>query len=320
MKTNHIRLVAVSVLALAVFAPSSFAQRQLGKKKGPTGKVYVAQAIGDTQIQNDDKIYTARQATAFDAPGTIIVTKAGASNALVFSNGTGVFIDENSRVEINRFDQERFTPERNKPVDSAYEPAISHSRIMITQGGVGICPGKLAAGSSMNYSTPFADITVRSGKLSVEATPGATFVDLLDGDITVRGSGGRDVGGQLLRPGERATIIPSPTGGQPTVSIGPIPATSLQLADTRVGAACNAKKSVTFEVIERKAEAGLDQPATPEVAAGDAATPPAADAAADAAGAEEDAAGTDQEIVAKPTVPQNPPTNIVVSPDRLPGT
>jgi len=315
MKTNPIRLVFVSALALAIVAPSAQAQRQLGKKKGPTGKVYVAQAIGDSQIQNDDKIYTARQATAFDAPGTIIVTKAGASNVLVFSNGSGMFIDENSRVEITRFDQERFTPERNKAVDSAYEPAISHSRIMVTQGGVGICPGKLAAGSSMSYATPFADINVRTGKLTIEATPEATYVDLLDGDITVRGSGGRDVGGQLLRPGERATITPSPTGGQPSVSVGPIPADAMQLADARAGSACNAKKSVTFEVIERKAEVGLDQPAGTVATTADN-TPPATDA--EAAGA--DAGESDQEIVAKPTVPQNPPTNIVVSPDRLPGT
>jgi hypothetical protein len=78
--------------------------------------------------------------------------------------------------------------------------------------------------------------------------------------------------------------------------------------------ACNAKKTVTFEVIEKKAEEGLDAP-------GDAPAPvDAGTPAAPGDGSAGEGAGPDQEIVAKPTVPSTPPTNIVISPDRLPGT
>ena len=271
MKTTFSRLFLVVLAALIAASPGALAQRQLG-----------------------DKIYTARQATAFDAPGTIIETKEDSHNAFVYSNGTGMYIDQNTRVEIDRFVQEPFTPQRNVGVEAPSEPSISHSDVHIVRGAVGVCTSLLVSGSSMNYSTPQGAVTIRGGKVSIETNADETIVDLLEGDVTVR-SGGKDVGGQILRPGERAVIRPGPAGQPPHVTISQIPPELLQAVDARVTIACNARKTVTFEVIEKKAEAGLDG----------------------ASPAGEDAA---QEIVSRPTVPAQLPTNVVVSPDRLPGS
>jgi len=312
MKTYPAKLWVVTMLVLATAAPDSFAQRQLGKKKGPVSKVYVAEAQGDTQIQNANKIYTARQATAFDAPGTVIETKANSHNTLVFSNGTGLFVDESTHVEINRFVQEPFRPESNRQVAASYEPSVSQSDIHVSHGSVGVCTSQLISGSSMLYSTPHGQLNIRGGKVAIQSTPSETIVDLLEGDITVRHND-HDVGGQILRAGERATIRPAAAAGlKPVITIEPIPRQSLQAAEDRTATACNARKSVTFEVIARKAETGLDQA---DQAAGPAAGGTASPDDSEAAGAE-----GPQEIVAKPTVPGTPPTNIVVSPDRLPGT
>lgn len=333
MKTHLPRLLAICAIATLVAVPASHAQRNLGKKKGPTSKLYMAEAVGETSLQNGDKIYTARQATAFDAPGTVIETKAGAHNALVYSNGTGMFVDENTRVEIDRFVQEPFQPERNNQrLDTPLEPSISQSNVHVSQGAVGVCTSQLMSGSSMNYSTPHGNVNIRGGKVSIETTGDATYIDLLEGDITVRGSGGRDVGGQILRPGERATITPSPSG-QPMISVGPIPQAAMQAADERTETACNAKKTVTFEVIDKKAEEGLDGPEeTPPAAVTEEKstetategtaeeTPETETASTNPPENEEAGAESDQEIVARPTVPATPPTNVVVSPDRLPGT
>lgn len=314
MKTYLPRILITLLMAAFVAAPAVHAQRALGKKKGPASKLYLAETVGESTIQNGDKIYTARQATAFDAPGTVIETKAGAHNAIVYSNGTGMFVDENTRVEIDRFVQEPFQLERNTNLGAIIEPSVSQSSIHVTHGAVGVCTSQLISGSSMTYSTPHGSVNIRGWRVSIETSGDATHIDLLEGDITVRG-GGRDVGGQILRPGERATITPSPTGGQPTISVGPIPPAVLQVVSERTDTACQAKKTVTFEVIERKAEEGLDA----------AADEPAVDGGGDAAGGEgteDEAAGaeSDQEIVARPTVPAEPPTNIVASPNALPGT
>jgi hypothetical protein len=304
MKANFIRTVLLSLVAGMIVAPAALAQRQLGKKKGPTSKIFLAEAVGESEIQTGEKIYAARQATAFDAPGTVIETKAGAHNAFVYSNGTGMFVDENTRVEIDRFVQEPFRPDRNSTADAPFEPSISQSSVHVVRGAVGVCTSQLVSGSSMSYSTPQASVNIRGGKVSIETNANESIIDLLEGDVTVRG-GAKDVGGQILRAGERA-IVRSTPGGQSSITISRIPPEALQASDERVSVACNAKKTVTFEIIESKAEAGLDAPT------GDATNTASGD---DSAGA----AGT-QEIIAKPTVPANPPINIVVSPDRLPGT
>ncbi|SDS52548.1 FecR domain-containing protein [Opitutus sp. GAS368] len=310
MKTKLSRILLLSVAALVVVAPSAFAQRQLGKKKGPTSKIYLAEAVGDSEIQTGEKIYTARQATAFDAPGTVIETKAGAHNAFVYSNGTGMFVDQNTRVEIDRFVQEPFKPDRNSTADAPYEPSISQSAVHVAHGAVGVCTSQLVSGSSMSYSTPQAAVNIRGGKVSIETNANETIIDLLDGDITVRG-GSKDIGGQVLRPGERAVVRSSPAGLPPTVTISQIPPEALQASDERVSVACNAKKTVTFEAIEKKAEVGLDAPPARTSATGTPTTP----AGTTGAGGSDDS----QEIVAKPTVPAAPPINVVISPDRLSG-
>ncbi len=313
MKTTLVRILLLSVAALVAISPSAFAQRQLGKKKGPTSKIYLAEATGDSQIQAGDKIYTARQATAFDAPGTVIETKQGAHNAFVYSNGTGMFVDQNTRVEIDRFVQEPFKPDRNTTADAPYEPSVSQSAVHIAHGAVGVCTSQLISGSSMLYSTPQGSVNIRGGKVAIETNADQTIIDLLDGDITVR-SGSKDIGGQVLRPGERAIIKSSPAGLPPVVTISQIPPEALQASDERVSIACNAKKTVTFEIIEKKAAVGLDEADTPGT---DGSTPAAP--GEDSSGPGE-GDGIDQEIVVKPTVPATPPTNIVVSPYKLPGT
>ncbi len=300
MKTTLLRWFLVCLAVTIATSPSAFAQRQLGKKKGPTSKIYVAGSTGESQIQSGDKIYTARQATAFDAPGTIIETKEGSNNTMVYSNGTGMFIDANTRVEINRFVQEPFKPERNASVEAPVEPSISQSDVHVARGAVGVCTSQLVSGSTMNYSTPQGSVNIRGGKVSIETNANETIVDLLDGDITVRG-GDRDVGGQVVRPGERAVITPGPVGQPPRVTVSQIPPERLQALDERVSIACNAKRTVTFEVIEQKAALGLD--ASPSATGGTGS----------------DGGDSNQEIVPKPTVPEQLPVNVVVSPDRLPG-
>jgi hypothetical protein len=242
MKTSLPRLILVCLTTMMIAAPAAFAQRQVGLKKGPTSKLYLAETKGETQIQNGERIYVARQSTAFDAPGTVIETKPEAHNAFVYSNGTGLFVDQITRVEISRFMQEPFSPERNNQLDTPLEPSVSQSNVLVSFGAVGICTSQLISGSTMLYATPHATINIRGGKVVIESGPEGTMVDLLEGDLTVR-SGDKDVGGQILRPGERAIIRQAPTGTEPLITIQPIPRDALPLDERRVEMACNARKS-----------------------------------------------------------------------------
>ena len=242
MKATHKILAALFTFAL-IFPSGAYAQLQLGKKKGPTSKLFLAESKGKGTIQTGGRIYEPKQASAFDAPGTIIETKGEAYDAFVYSNGTGMYIDANTRVEIDRFVQEPFQPDRN---NAEAEPSISQSDVFIAEGFVGICTSQLVSGTSMIYSTPQASINIRGQKVAMQVTAEETIVYLLEGDVTVR-SGSKDVGGTILHPGEQAVVRAGTADSPPTITVSPIDKDLLSSLDDRVAVACNAKKTVSFE-------------------------------------------------------------------------
>ena len=284
MKTS-LELVSLGVALIVVCGTQALAQTEPGNKKAPTSKLYLSETKGPGHIYTGGKIFEPKQATAFDAPGTIIETETDAHQAYVYSNGTGMFVDANTRVEVNRFVQEPFQADRNT---TETEPSVSQSDIFIWHGLVGVCTSQLVSGSTMTYTTAHAAITIRGRKIAILTSSKETIVYLLDGDVTVRTSG-KDLGGQVLKTGERAIIRPGAAGQPPVVNIGPIEPDQVNKLDDKVTLACNARRTVSFETIERKAEFG---------ATGQEGNPP-------------------EEIVPRPTVSQTPNVNIVVSPSQL---
>ena len=115
-------------------------------KKNPTSKIYVADVDGEAEIDTGDRVDDLTKKSVYSAQGAVIETKEKAVDAMVFSNGTGIFFDEETRVEVKRFDQEPFLPNRS---DMDVEPSISQTQAYLPRGTVGICPSKLVAGSSM---------------------------------------------------------------------------------------------------------------------------------------------------------------------------
>lgn len=314
MKTL-LRLFAAATALAVLAAPAAFAQRQLGKKKGPTSKLFLAEAVGEGNITTEGKSHSPKQATAFDAPGTVIETGKDSHQAFVYSNGTGMLVDQNTRVEVDRFVQEPFRPDREKA--NEIEPSISQSDVFVSRGQVNICTAQLVSGSTMNYSTPNASVNIRGGKMAVSTNGTESTIYLLDGDVTVRTSN-RDTGGTLLRPGEQAVIRPGPPGHPPIVTVSPIESKMMPMLDDKVGAACAAKKTVSFETIEKKSEFGAEgEPTKNTPATGNSSGQSDTPAASTDNGNGGDTPA--QEIVATPTTPANLPTNLTVSPHTLPG-
>ena len=219
---------------------------------------------------------------------TVIETDADSHQAYVYSNGTAMYVDANSRLSVNRFVQERFAPNSNT---TEAEPSASQSDIFLWRGLVGVCTSQLVSGTTMNYSTEHATVTIRGRKVAINTTPSETIVYLIDGDVTVR-TGKQDTGGQVLKSGERAVIRPGVAGAPATVTIDQIDKKFLAELDDKVTVACNARRTVSFETIEKSAEFGPAGPNAGET-------------------------GNPEEIVPVPVVPQTPPVNITVSPDRI---
>lgn len=223
----------------------------------PMSKFYVADLEGTVQINTGAKIDDLTKQSVYNAQGTVIETKAKSADAMVFSNGTGVYFDHDTRVEVRRFEQEPFVPNRT---DMDTEPSVSQTLIILSRGMIAICTSKLVAGSTMIFRTPLASVNIRGGKVVIQSEGGVTKVSVLDGDATVV-AGDVDRGGAPLRGGEQAVVTSGAAGAAPDVNTQDIPSREHSELDSKVTMACTSKRTVYFEVRTRPVNTGL----TPEV-------------------------------------------------------
>src|SRR5471032_1382603 len=104
----RIALGAVLPLAVAALALGPLALHAQDKKKNPTSKVYVSDVNGDAQIDTGDNIQDLNKRAVYNAQGTTIETKKAETpedknkvyTTSVFSNGTGAYFDQDTKVEV----------------------------------------------------------------------------------------------------------------------------------------------------------------------------------------------------------------------------
>ncbi len=291
-----LRLFSAGILVLASSA-GAFA----AAKKNPTSKVYIADLKGQAEIDDGERVQELTSKSVHTAQGTVIETRPEAQNAMVFSNGAGVFVDQDTRLEVRRFVQEPFAPNRT---DIEVEPSISQTQTHLARGTVGMCTSRMVAGSSMTYSTPHAEIALRGNKAVIQTNENETKISLVEGDVTVRAGDG-DSGGQIIRAGQQA-IIRRPPGQPPTFIVQDIPPTELPTVNDQVSIACMARRSVYFDVADRE---DLDA----EV---ESAPVTAFDGADEGDGADNENDTVDQLVIVE-VVPTDPRSDVQESPNSI---
>jgi len=218
-----------------------------GQNKNPTSKLYIADLEGQSEIDTGERIEDIRAKSVHNAQGTVIETKVDSNNSMVFSNGTGVFLDPETRLEVRRFKQEPFTPNRT---DLETEPSISQTYGFVPRGRVGICAPKMVAGSSMIYATPHASASIRGKKVVIQAQDFTTTISSVEGEVTVTGDG-TGSNGQIISDGQQAIITRLP-GQPPSILIQPIPEDEVPIIEDKVTMACNARRTVYFDVAKKQ--------------------------------------------------------------------
>jgi hypothetical protein len=279
--------LCVAALCLAVAAHAQ------DRRKNPTSKIYVADTEGGTQIDTGKKIDELKKKAIYRAEGAIIETKPASNASMVFSNGTGVYFDVNTRVRVREFNQDPFRPNRTDLED---EPSISRMNLHIEYGVIGISTSKLAAGSSMEFDTPLATAFIRGRQSVIQVGDNFTEISMIQGEATVR-SGPLDQG-HLVKSGQQCIVRAGRGAGAAPVQIQAIQDGNAeeqqQWLYERVLTADAARKLVYFEV-----QAQIDSGIT--VFDGDSTD------------------GSGREIVAIPVVPINPPTQPTISAANLVG-
>jgi len=287
-------------------------------KRNPAGKVYFADVSGEAQIQTGKTLKDVSRRSVYNAEGAIIETRRPNDvtdtrktySTMVYSNGSAAFVDVDSRIEVKRFVQEPFTPNRT---DMDQEPSASQTQAFLSRGTVALCNSRLLAGSNMTYHTPHGSVGVRGRKVVIQTTPEETRISVLEGASTVR-AGLMDMGGHTVREGEQAVIRPGEPGQPNVIRIIPIPPSVAPSLDEMASMACMAKRTVYFEVRDRPE-------GDPDEAAGAESTLEGESAGLVTAfdGNSAGAPGPDpiREIVVVPLVPTELPVEYTISPATL---
>lgn len=264
------------------------------RQKSPTSKLYVADTVGDTQIDTGTEIDDLTKKSVYNAEGTTIETKANSNSSVVLSNGTGLYFDVSTRVQIKNFEQEAFRPNRSDIED---EPSISRTRIYVDHGVIGISTSKLVAGSEMICETSLATAYISGRQTVVTAQDDMTVISMVQGESTVQ-AGPLDHPHQVKNH-QQIIIRPGKPGEPNSVEIrdiAPGPQEEAeQWLEERVLTADGARKLVYFEVQARMGSDG-------GISLFDGTNP-----------------DPSKEIVAVPVVPVDPTVQPNVSPANLTG-
>lgn len=224
------------ILLLVIMATSLFAV----DNKNPASKAYIADAEGDATVRvQDGHIQETKKREVYDAQGLVFETKAKANQSMVLSNGSGVYMDETSHLEIKKFVQEPFQPNRT---DMDIEPSISQTTGIIPHGYIAICTPKIVAGSNMTYQSPHGAVKLFNNKTTIDVGDSKTTIISVEGEATIQVGPNTS---ERIKVGEKATI-----DGK-TIRIEKASKKELEQATDKTAIACHAKKEVYFDVVDR---------------------------------------------------------------------
>lgn len=190
-QTLRLLLLVVGFLPGVAFA--ALGQQQ---QNNILGKFFVSSVNGSVTCISDGRILDLKKGDTIMARGAVIETAEKANATILFSNGTGVYIDEKTHYEVDKFDQEFFAPNNNLRV----EPSNSSTLVNLASGRVVISTPRLLSGTTMVYRTPHAAVGIRGEKVMIEASEKQTHVAMIAGNATVNV---RDVEGNFVSIGKR---------------------------------------------------------------------------------------------------------------------
>jgi hypothetical protein len=208
----------------------------------PASKFYVADVEGSVQVITGDRIDDLKKQAVYNAEGTIIETMENSVIALVFSNGTGIYFDNDTRLEVKLFEQEAFAPNRS---DMDTEPSVSRMDFFMPRGTIALSTSRLVPGSTISIRTPLGSINIRGGRVVIQIDHGVTTVSVLGGNCTVFAGSGS---GDPVHGGEQVVITPGAPGAPPQVTEQGIPPGELAQLEGKATMAGNATRTVYFEV------------------------------------------------------------------------
>jgi hypothetical protein len=154
--------------------PNSFSQNSQSSTESILGKgaVIVVAVEGGAELM---KISEREKRKALlgmvIAQGDTLEVEANSKITLLFSNGTLVTAQENTRMVVRAFDQQTFEPVGKKVADLQEEPSVSNVKINIDMGSLVVKTKKLARNSSFDINSPLGTAGIRGTEFQLGMDP-----------------------------------------------------------------------------------------------------------------------------------------------------
>jgi len=211
------------------------------------GKIYVAEISGGTTYAVAGSPSVLKKGDTLPVQGARNETAPAAHVVFVYSNGTSLYIDEKTVIQIAKFEQRPFPKGTDTTVN---EPSISHTVGRITQGRIIITTNKLMTGTTMIYMTPHAQVKIRGQEVVIEVYDRESRIYVVNGDITVSPAGGSAGGiGETLHSGQEAIVTDSSMTTSSPIQILPLDQSVINSLASQIAAGERAQKIVVFETV-----------------------------------------------------------------------
>jgi hypothetical protein len=209
------------------------------------GKIYVAEISGGVAYTIGGSASDLKKGITLPVQGARNETAPAAHVVYVYSNGTSLYIDEKTVIQIIKFEQKPFPKGTDTTV---MEPSVSHTIGRITQGRIIITTNKLMTGTTMVYLTPHAQVKIRGQEVVIEVYDRESRIYVINGDVTVApvGSSASDVG-QTIHSGQEAVVTDSSMTTTSWIKVLPLDPGVINSLASQLAAGERAQKIVVFE-------------------------------------------------------------------------
>jgi hypothetical protein len=226
------------------------------------GKIYVAEIAGGVAYTVPGGKQDLKKGVSLPVQGARNETTPAAHVVWVYSNGTSLYVDEKTVIQIAKFEQKPFPKGTDTTVN---EPSVSHTVGRITQGRIIITTNKLMTGTTMVYITPHAQVKIRGKEVVIEVYDRESRIYVVNGEVSVSPTGASaDSLGQVIHSGQEAVVTDSSmsvTSSQ--IEVIPIDQSFLDSIASQLAAGERAQKIVVFETVT--GDDGSDIQANPVV-------------------------------------------------------
>jgi hypothetical protein len=178
-------------------------------------------------------------------------TKAGESATLNLSNGVQINVDPSTTFSVDSFNQMVSNFESEPSTLSA---AYSVASLSLLDGQVEIVSPKQDTNSQIILSTPFVNVNVAAGRISVKSNPKYVIISALEGSVVVVDTKNKK---SIIDKGNLGLIIPYPgRDSEILVTQKPIASEDLQKL-SKIGTALEQQSKDVLWVVAYKKVVGV---------------------------------------------------------------